>query len=132
MALRFTTDDRLTDRIADVYGAALTASGDEAVAASVSRRVLTWGAARPQTRGGRDVLVERAILLAVRLTATGPFAAMRPDDRKAVALARLMGYSAVDVAMALEVSVDEVKRRMLSGLEALTGRRAPTGEVVGR
>jgi DNA-directed RNA polymerase specialized sigma24 family protein len=37
-------------------------------------------------------------------------------DREAVALARLAGYSAADVAATLGVDVDEAKRRMLRGL----------------
>ena len=41
---------------------------------------------------------------------------MDPQDREAVALARLAGYSATDVAATLGVEVDEVKRSMLRGL----------------
>jgi hypothetical protein len=97
-----------------VYGAALAASRDEEAAADVAERVLRV-AARERLLD-RDRLVERAIRLGVTATPAAGFAAMDRGDREAVALARLAGYSAADVAATLGVGVEEAKRRMLRGL----------------
>jgi len=61
----------------------------------------------------RDRLVERAIRLSVSTKPSQGFAAMEPLDREAVALARLAGYSAADIAATLGVDLDEAKRSML-------------------
>jgi hypothetical protein len=97
-----------------VYGAARAASRDEDAAADVLERVLR--AAAGARLLDRDRLVERAIRLGVRTKPAKGFAAMEPLDREAVALARLGGYSAADVAATLGVGVDEAKRCMLRGL----------------
>ena len=97
-----------------VYGAARAAARDEDAAADVVERVLR--AATGERLLDRDRLVERAIRLAVTTRPAKGFAAMDPQDREAVALARLAGYSATDVAATLGIDVDEVKRSMLRGL----------------
>ena len=81
-----------------VYGAALAASRDERAAAGVTERVLESAAADDVI--ARDRLVERAILTAVRHAPAPCFEVMRQPDRDAVALARLAGYSADQVAAA--------------------------------
>jgi DNA-directed RNA polymerase specialized sigma24 family protein len=99
-----------------VYGAALAASRDERSAAGVTERVLKKAAA--ETVVARDRLVESAILTAVRQAPAPCFEGMRQADREAVALARLAGYSADQVASSLGVGVGDVKASMLRGLKS--------------
>ena len=99
-----------------VYGAALAASRDERSAAGVTERVLEKAAAEGVIL--RDRLVERAILAAVQRAPAPCFEVMRQPDRDAVALARLAGYSAPQVAASLGLSVEEVKASMLRALRA--------------
>jgi DNA-directed RNA polymerase specialized sigma24 family protein len=97
-----------------VYGAALAAARDEDTAAGVTKRVL--GRAAADSVIARDTLVERAILSAVRSSPAACFEAMPRPGREAVALARLAGYSADQVATSLELGVDDVKASMLQAL----------------
>jgi DNA-directed RNA polymerase specialized sigma24 family protein len=97
-----------------VYGAALAAASDESTAAGVTKRVL--GRAAADSVIARDTLVERAILSAVRSSPAACFEAMPRPGREAVALARLAGYSAHQVASSLELGVDDVKASMLQAL----------------
>jgi DNA-directed RNA polymerase specialized sigma24 family protein len=97
-----------------VYGAALAAARDESAAAGVTKRVL--GRAAAESVVARDTLVERAILSAVRGSPAPCFEAMSRPGREAVALARLAGYSADQVASSLELGVDDVKASMLQAL----------------
>ena len=97
-----------------VYGAALAAARDEGAAACVTKRVL--GGAAAESIIARDTLVERAILSAVRSSPAPCFEAMPRPGREAVALARLAGYSADQVASSLELGVDDVKASMLQAL----------------
>jgi DNA-directed RNA polymerase specialized sigma24 family protein len=99
-----------------LYGAARAAARDEDAAADVLERLLP-AAARARLLD-RDRLLERAIRLAVSTKPAEGFAAMEPLDREAVALARLAGYSAADVAATLGIDVDEAKRSMLRGLRS--------------
>ena len=64
----------------------------------------------------RERLAERAIRLGVTGKPAQAFAPMDPSDREAVALARLAGYSAADVAATLGIDIDEAKRSTLRGL----------------
>ena len=99
-----------------VYGAALAASRDERAAAGVTERVLERAAAEDVIV--RERLVERAILTAVRRAPAPCFEVMRQPDRDAVALVRLAGYSAEQVATSLGMAVEEVKSGMLRALSA--------------
>lgn len=105
-----------------VYGAAVAASRDERAAAGVTERVLGQAAAEGVI--SRDRLVERAILAAVRRAPAPCFEVMRQPDRDAVALARLAGYSAQQVAASLGLSVEEVKASMLRALRAAAALQA--------
>ena len=117
-----------------VYGAALAVSADEGAAAGVAGRVLRRAVGERDTAADRRLLVERAIRLGSR-SAPGPgFAAMHVDDREAVALARLGGYSVAEIATRLGTSSVDVKARMLRGLQSAarsqgliadSGRRTP-------
>jgi hypothetical protein len=97
-----------------VYGAALAAARDESAAAGVTKRVL--GRAAAESVIAREALVERAILSAVRSSPAPCFEAMARPGREAVALARLAGYSADQVASSLDLGVDDVKSSMLQAL----------------
>lgn len=101
-----------------VYGAALAASRDEPAAADTTVRVLEAAAGEP---GGvdADLLVQRAIRLSVRADPAEPFARIAPDDREAVALARLAGYTVGEVAAVLGKGADEIKTMMLRGLRSV-------------
>jgi DNA-directed RNA polymerase specialized sigma24 family protein len=100
-----------------VYGAALAAASDESAAAGVTKRVL--GRAAAESVIARETLVERAILSAVRSSPAACFQAMPRPGREAVALARLAGYSADQVASSLELGVDDVKSSMLQALRGV-------------
>lgn len=101
-----------------VYGAALAAARDERAAAGVTESVLGGAASEPLI--AREALVERAILNAVRGAPAPCFERMPQPGRDAVALARLAGLSADQVAARLELGVDEVKRGMLEALQSTT------------
>jgi len=121
----------LSDRIPDVYGAALAVCGDESVAADVTQTVLSE-AARGESGTERDTLAERAVLLAVRVAPSGTLAAMLPEDRDVVALARPLGYSVADVSRALGLSAEAVKHRMLRGLRTAVAERAVAADESAR
>jgi DNA-directed RNA polymerase specialized sigma24 family protein len=97
-----------------VYGAALAATRDESAAAGVTKQVL--GHAATESVIARETLVERAILSAVRSSPAPCFKAMPRPGREAVALVRLAGYSADQVASSLELGVGDVKAIMLHAL----------------
>jgi DNA-directed RNA polymerase specialized sigma24 family protein len=105
-----------------VYGAALAAARDEHAAAGVTERVLKEAASEPVI--ARERLVESAILAAVRRAPAPCFEDMNEPDREAVALARLAGYSAEQVASSLGVEVAEVKAGMLCALRGAALRAA--------
>jgi DNA-directed RNA polymerase specialized sigma24 family protein len=101
-----------------VYGAALAAAADSDAAEDVAYDVMIEaadGRARPDARS----LVERAVLDAVRTAPHPAFAAMRTEDREAVALARLVGYSVSEVAAALGIAPAEARSRMTNGIRSL-------------
>jgi hypothetical protein len=100
-----------------VYGAAVAAAADETAAAGVTREV-TVAAATGRAPADARSLVERAVLEAVRTAPGGPFAAMCVEDREAVALARVAGYSVSEVAGALGIAPAEARSRLTSGLRA--------------
>jgi DNA-directed RNA polymerase specialized sigma24 family protein len=106
-----------------IYGAALAAASNERAAAGVTERVLETAAAEDVI--ARDRLIERAILTAVRRAPAPCFEAMEQPDRDAVALARLAGYSAEQVASSLGIGVDEVKASMLRALRGVALQTAP-------
>ena len=101
-----------------VYGAALAAARDERAAAGVTEHVLGGAASEPVI--ARDALVERAILTAVRGSPAACFEGMPQPGRDAVALARLAGYSADQVASSLALGGEEVKTSMLQALRSAT------------
>jgi DNA-directed RNA polymerase specialized sigma24 family protein len=117
-------EHRRVHHLSFVYTAAYAASGDQAVAEEVAERVML--AAR-----GHDAttLAERAVLLALRIAPDRAFAPMGAGEREAVALARLTGATTGRVATVLDISEQEARARMRSGLRAMLsgggGRRTP-------
>ena len=111
-------------RLPSVYTAAYAASGDQAVAEDVAERVMLAAHGHDAT-----TLAERAVLLALRRAPDRAFAPMRTEEREAVALARLTGATTGRVATVLEISEEEARARMRSGLRALLNgggaRRTP-------
>lgn len=111
----------LMSSLRHVYGAAVAASRDHTTAGEIAERVLLT-AASEGVGGDRSLdrrdLVERAIRLGVRIAPARGFAAMEADDREAIALARLAGYSVAEIAVTLDTSVDDVKARMRRGLRS--------------
>ena len=108
-------------RLPLVYTAAYAASGDQAVAEQVAERVMLAASGSDAT-----TLAERAVLLALRRSPARAFAAMREDDREAVALARLTGATTGRVASVLGIAPEEVRARMRRGLlSAGGGPRTP-------
>jgi DNA-directed RNA polymerase specialized sigma24 family protein len=107
-----------------VHGAAVAASSDPKSAERVTEQVLRDAARRhgPGQPIDRRRLVERAIRLAVRSCPAEGFAAIDEGDREAIALARLAGYSVAEIAGALEISPQEVKRRISRGLGTLAAQ----------
>jgi len=110
----------LLDYLPHVYGAALAAAGEEEAACAVTQQVFQ-GPIAGTDRHCQDprCLVEQAICLAMRISPACPFDAMSPQDREAVALARLAGYSVDEIALTLEIAPVEAKRRLRAGLEAV-------------
>ena len=101
-----------------VHGVAVAASSDpDGVTVAVLGAAL--GAAQDGARVERRAVLEHAVLHAVEHAPAPTFAAMAVEDRAAVALVRLAGYSVADVATALAVGETCVKARMLRGLRAL-------------
>jgi hypothetical protein len=114
----------LLEYLPHVYGAALAAARDQEAACTVTECVFQGpvaGADRP-CKDPR-CLVEQVICLAVRTAPGHPFGVIAPQDREAVALARLAGYSVEEIAMTLELSPAETKRRLRAGLEAIALER---------
>jgi Sigma-70, region 4 len=114
-------EHRPMQRLPLVYTAAFAASGDRTVAEHVAERVML-------AASGHDdaTLAERAVLLALRAAPHRAFAPMRAEEREVVALARLTGATTGRVAAVLDISQDEVRARMRTGLRALlSGGGAP-------
>jgi hypothetical protein len=107
-------EDRHMDRLVPVYTAAYAASGSQTVAEQVAERVMLAAGAADATS-----LAERAVLLALRAAPHRAFAPMRPEERDAVALARLTGATTGRVASVLGISREEACARMRSGLRAV-------------
>jgi len=106
-----------------VHGAAVSASSDPD-AVTIEVLLAAVRDARAGIRVERRALVERALVLAVERAPADAFAAMAPEDRGAVALARLAGYSVREVATALSVDAATATARMLRGLRALRATTA--------
>jgi DNA-directed RNA polymerase specialized sigma24 family protein len=107
------------DRLARVYGAALAASAGPAAAAQITGRAL----ARAEGLDD-DAAAARAIRLAAREAPAASLALMAPDDREAIALARVARLSSGRVAAELGIGEPEVRRRMLRGLRAQAAAQA--------
>jgi hypothetical protein len=101
-----------------VYGAALAATGEERLARSAALDALRHG-------GRLDTMVEHALLTAARMSGQGPFAHFASEDRDAIVLARLGGYSVSRIATALAIERHEVKLRLTRGLRSAAGPTAP-------
>jgi DNA-directed RNA polymerase specialized sigma24 family protein len=104
-----------------VYAAAVAATGDPDAAEEVTERVLLADPA-----GDTDVLVERAVRLAVRTSPDAAFTPMRQREREVIALARLAGATTARIAALLAIEPVEVRSLMCSGLGAISrdaGRR---------
>ena len=121
-----------SDLLAHVYSAAFAASGDEGLATVVADGLVAPTAGCGRDALSRERLMERGRARHARRAERG-FAAMLPEDCAAVALARLMGYSAEEVALALGTSVEYAKRRMLRGLRNAAAMRREEGalELIG-
>lgn len=109
-------DALVGDCLPFIYVAAVVASSDpDAITIEVMRVAARSGGPYDQR-----ALVECTLLLSVERAPLRAFAAIAPEDRGAVALARLAGYSVPEVAAALGVDAATAKLRMLRGLRALT------------
>jgi len=100
-----------------VYGAAMAASSDPGVAEQVAERVLL-----ADPGGDSGVLVERAVLLAVRTSPDEALARMRVEEREVIALARLTGATTARIAAVLALEPKAVRALMTSGLRAVVNR----------
>jgi hypothetical protein len=100
-----------------VYGAAMAASSDAGVAEQVIERVLLADPAADSS-----VLVERAVLLAVRTSPDPALAGMRMQEREVIALARLAGATTTRIAAVLALEPRTVRALMTSGLRAVVNR----------
>jgi Sigma-70, region 4 len=102
-----------------VYSAAAAACRDPSLAEAVAERVLTSAAGAGEACCDRRRLVEQAVVLGVRVDPAPPFDGLPPDEREAVALARLAGCTVGEIAIVLESSAEGVKGAMLRALERL-------------
>jgi DNA-directed RNA polymerase specialized sigma24 family protein len=101
-----------------VYGAALAAAADRDAAGQVTYEVMT-DAVTGQARADARSLIASAVLRSMRAAPHPAFAAMRTEEREAVALARLGGYTVPEIAEALGIAPAEARSRLTSGLRAL-------------
>jgi DNA-directed RNA polymerase specialized sigma24 family protein len=114
------------DHAGHVYGAARAACADPELAEAIAERVLTAAVRSPCSgRLERKRLVEEALVLAVRSHPAPPFDALPLDERETIALARLGGCSAQEIALLRETSIENVKTTMRRGLERLVEARRP-------
>ena len=93
-----------------VYEAAWAAAHDADAAAEATRRVLL---ADPD--GAPDVLAARGACLAAR----GIYTRIPPEDRDAVVLARVLGWTCDRIAVQLSTTPADVKTRLARGLRTL-------------
>lgn len=112
------------DTLALVYGAALAASGAPRAAEHVVLVLARRDSGAEDARVTSRLLVERALLAAVRDSRHPMFAAMLPEDREAVVLARLAGYSVAEIAAALGIAPADVPGHLRRGLKAALHQRA--------
>lgn len=119
------------DQLGQVYGAALAACEDPSAAEEVTRQVLLSPVrdGRPTLEG--RALVERALLLGAHAAPAAELAGIAPDDRAVIVLARLGRYSTVEIAIALEISVEEVKAAMTRGLRSAVRAGRPAVSAKG-
>ena len=99
----------------EVFAAAWAACADEETAAEITRRVLVADPSGPP-----DVLAARGACLAAgrgRL-----YAALPPEDRDALVLARVLGWKADRIARQLETTPAEIRARLGRGLRTLLPR----------
>jgi DNA-directed RNA polymerase specialized sigma24 family protein len=106
------------DHLDAVWRAALAASGDQAVAEDVTAAVLT----EADRDAPADALVRGAVLAAVRRAPAPAFAAMAPTEREAVALARIAGCRADEIAAALGIGDGAARRLLTEGLRSTLRR----------
>ena len=104
-----------------VYGAAVAASADEASAAGIARELMV-DAVAGRTRADARALVQRALLAAVRGDPHPSLAPLRAEEREVVALARLGGFTVMEIAEALGIAPAEARSRMTSALRAVQVR----------
>jgi DNA-directed RNA polymerase specialized sigma24 family protein len=92
----------------EVFAAAHAACQDVQAAADVTRRVLLAKPANPEVLG-------------VRLAASHhvAYAGMEPGDRDAVALARVLGWKADEIACELDTTPQDIRIRLARGLRTL-------------
>jgi DNA-directed RNA polymerase specialized sigma24 family protein len=109
----------LMDDVPWVYGAARAATADEDVALDVTERVLR--AAAPDS--ARRTLVAEAVRQAIRIEPAAPFAGLDRGDAEALALVRLAGLSAAEVADATGEDRATVSRRLTAALRTLARPR---------
>ena len=106
------------DHVDAVWRAALAASGDRGVAEDVATAVLTSAG----TDAPEHQLVRSAVLLALRRAPAPAFAAMAPTEREAVALARIAGCRADEIAAALGIGDGAARRLLTEGLRSTLRR----------
>ena len=105
-----------------VYGAALAAAADEQVAAAATAEALSGDRVRePASEDERRRRLRiSAVRLALAMSPAEPFAALAPDEREPIALARLLRLSVSEIAAATECDASVVKARMLNGLRRIS------------
>jgi sigma-70-like protein len=106
--------------LAQVYAAARAACHDDEAAAEATRRVLV---ADPS--GRPDELAARGAILAAGRASM--YAAMDPDDRDAIVLARSLGWNTDRIAIQLHTTPADVRVRIGRGLRTLLPPRDCVG-----
>jgi DNA-directed RNA polymerase specialized sigma24 family protein len=97
-----------------VYAAAHAACADDETAAAVTTYVL-----RADPLGPPDVLAARGACLAAGRRPHRAYAPMAPDDRDAVVLARVLGWTTDRIAVQLATTEADVRARLARGLRTL-------------
>ena len=125
LALRRRQSETREADLAWIYGAALRASADETVAAVAVKAAL----GSPDSVAGRRMLMARAVSSALEAAPAQPLDALPPQEREAVALARIVGMNVDEIAVYTDCEPGDVKARIMSGLRRLSGGIAAVGSV---
>jgi DNA-directed RNA polymerase specialized sigma24 family protein len=116
--------------LALAYSAARVAARreEEAIAATVTAAAQL---AADRTPGMPTPLLVLAVRRAVTTAPALPLASLPPDEREAIALARLAALTVAEIATATDTAPAQVRRQLTDGLRRLTRMRSSSATAPG-